>query len=148
LIYAGREEECAAPASELLAAADPMMTPRQVSTRWPALTLGSLLQKIAHLGEESAGADDVVNLHAVASVILEECNGKDPYEVLTTRAMARSLRARDGGLGHSVAVTPVLEAEPSRFDVSPYLLGAWLGDGSSGSGSITVGRDDVEAAIS
>jgi replicative DNA helicase len=71
-------------------------------------------------------------------------NGYDPV-VRTTEQLAATLHARGGHtLNHSIDTTAPLEY-PVRDDLllDPYVLGAWLGDGSSTSGHITMHPDDV-----
>lgn len=65
--------------------------------------------------------------------------------VRTTRDLARTLRARGGHtLNHSIETCEPLIYPRQEMLIEPYTLGAWLGDGSSSSGSITVHPDDRE----
>jgi recombination protein RecA len=58
--------------------------------------------------------------------------------VVTTREIAETLQARDGfALNHSVPTCGPLEYPAQELPVAPYTLGAWLGDGSSGTATIT-----------
>ena len=58
--------------------------------------------------------------------------------VVTTRDMAATLRARDGhALNHAIEACGPLEYPAQELLVSPYTLGAWLGDGATDAASIT-----------
>ncbi len=65
--------------------------------------------------------------------------------VRTTEEIARTLRRGDGhGHNHAVAVASPLELPAEELPVSPYVLGLWLGDGSSSKAACTTG--DAEMA--
>jgi recombination protein RecA len=54
--------------------------------------------------------------------------------VVTTREMAATVRARDGhALNHAIPTCGPLEYPAQELPVAPYTLGAWLGDGTTGS---------------
>jgi recombination protein RecA len=58
--------------------------------------------------------------------------------VVTTRDMGATLRARDGhALNHAIETCGPLEYPAQELLVSPYTLGAWLGDGTTDAASIT-----------
>ena len=58
--------------------------------------------------------------------------------VVTTRDIAATLRARDGhALNHAIETCGPLEYPAQELPVEPYTLGAWLGDGTTASASIT-----------
>ncbi len=58
--------------------------------------------------------------------------------VVTTRDMEATLWARDGHtLNHAIQVCGPLEYPAQELLVSPYTLGAWLGDGTTDAASIT-----------
>ena len=58
--------------------------------------------------------------------------------VVTTRDMEATLRTRDGHtLNHAIQVCGPLEYPAQELPVSPYTLGAWLGDGTTDAASIT-----------
>lgn len=61
--------------------------------------------------------------------------------VRTTLEMAedgRRFRIPRAGMRHS---------ENTNLPLDPYVLGAWLGDGSMGDANITIGGDDIEAMV-
>lgn len=58
--------------------------------------------------------------------------------IRTTREIATTLRFGPGDrINHAVPVAGALELPDCDLPLDPYLLGAWLGDGSSGSGGFT-----------
>lgn len=72
----------------------------------------------------------------------ERKHGK-PGSVRTTREIAQTLRAGDEWNHH------VLLAGPAQFErqdlpIDPYVLGVWLGDGTSTKAEVTVGRGDEQ----
>jgi phage terminase large subunit-like protein len=48
---------------------------------------------------------------------------------------------------YSVPVAGPLQYPEAALPIAPYVLGAWLGDGTSSAGAITVGRQDVEHLV-
>ena len=68
-------------------------------------------------------------------------------EVFTTRQIAASL-IHDKGNGNSVANHAILRTLPldlpdAELSIDPYTLGAWLGDGNTGSGILTSMDDEI-----
>lgn len=57
--------------------------------------------------------------------------------VVTTADLAAGLRGRHGHLEYSVRVAAPLQCPEAELPVPPYTLGAWLGDGTTQTGSIT-----------
>lgn len=58
--------------------------------------------------------------------------------IVTTEEIAATLSARGGhAMNHSVAVCAPLEYSRQELPVEPYVLGVWLGDGSSRGAGIT-----------
>jgi phage terminase large subunit-like protein len=65
--------------------------------------------------------------------------------VRTTQEIADTLyRPHDGARNHSMAMPAPIECPAADLPVAPYTLGAWLGDGHSACGRITVHEDDRE----
>ncbi|MFN2562058.1 MAG: replicative DNA helicase [Jatrophihabitans sp.] len=62
-----------------------------------------------------------------------------PSTIVTTAQIAATLRCNtaDGRLNHSVACTAPLSLPDVELPVPPYTLGAWLGDGTTDSASLT-----------
>ncbi len=66
--------------------------------------------------------------------------------VLTTAEIADSLRVGTE-YRHQVPLAKAVRYPPSKLPIDPYVLGYWLGDGTSASGEITIGSTD-EAEVS
>lgn len=62
--------------------------------------------------------------------------------VVTTREIAGSLMSQ-GKFNHHVALCGAVERLERRLPVDPWLLGAWLGDGTSSAGAITSADEEV-----
>jgi len=77
---------------------------------------------------------------------------RQTYRVLATRDILRegltvtSARAGRDRRTYSfrVQLTQPLQLPAVSLDISPWLLGAWLGDGTSAKGELTVGREDLD----
>jgi hypothetical protein len=65
----------------------------------------------------------------------------------TTQEILRSLRTKRGSINHSVAVAQPLEYPPQELLVDPYILGLWLGDGSTSGGYIHKPDEEIFAAL-
>lgn len=66
--------------------------------------------------------------------------------VRTTQEIVGSLTAR-GRVNHSIDVAAPLKLGDSDLPIAPYVLGAWLGDGSSYKAEITTADAEILAAI-
>jgi phage portal protein BeeE len=72
------------------------------------------------------------------------------WKTLTTAEVTANWRWYDQGFRYSVACDGVVQSPEADLPIDPYLLGYWLGDGTTGDTSITVGTDDrghVERAV-
>jgi replicative DNA helicase len=68
-----------------------------------------------------------------------------PAKVRTTEQIAKSVTAGNlGRINHSIEVVAPLAYRSNDLLLDPYVLGAWLGDGSSKAASIVTHDDDVE----
>lgn len=67
--------------------------------------------------------------------------------VRTTQEIAQTLRRSGGGTNHAVLVAGVLAYPPTSLPIDPYLLGIWLGDGTSAQGRITTPDPEVIGAF-
>ncbi len=63
--------------------------------------------------------------------------------VKTTEKIAESVFLR-GEHNHRVRVAEKIQTEESDLSVPPYVLGAWLGDGTSATSAITIGETEAE----
>ena len=74
---------------------------------------------------------------------LAERNALQEYDVLdpepprkrTTLEIYETLLTKEGKKNHTVRTTAPLEYEEAILPIDPYMLGVWLGDGSTGSGA-------------
>jgi len=66
--------------------------------------------------------------------------------VRTTAEIAATVR-RGQGFNHSIAVAAPLDCEAKALPVEPYVLGAWLGDGTSAAASIASNDNEIVEAI-
>lgn len=64
-------------------------------------------------------------------------------KVITTAEIARTLFAKSGLRQHRITVAEPLDTAAMMLPVDPYVLGAWLGDGSTAEGKIT-SKDDEQ----
>lgn len=64
--------------------------------------------------------------------------------VVSTRHMSETLKARRGhAVNHSVVTTKPLQYPAQELPVDPYVLGAWLGDGTTRSGGLTSADKEI-----
>lgn len=84
--------------------------------------------------------------------------GRDVVGNVTTAQIADSVRVPrpDGGFeaNHKISVAPALETAPIDLPIDPYVLGAWLGDGTSACAAFTCSdgglphlRAEIERAL-
>ena len=66
-------------------------------------------------------------------------------EVRTTAEIAATLRTAtsEARLNHSVKLARPLDLQARQFELSPYVLGAWLGDGTTDAAQITTADDEM-----
>lgn len=62
--------------------------------------------------------------------------------VKTTRELADTLWAKRGA-NHTIPVASALELPEAQLPIDPYLLGVWLGDGTSTAGAITTADPEI-----
>lgn len=70
-----------------------------------------------------------------------------PGRVRTTKEIAETLLSSRGALNHAVPVGGAIQAPEATLPIDPYLLGAWLGDGSSYKGEITTADAEILQAF-
>lgn len=65
-------------------------------------------------------------------------------QTLTTEELAACVRRHDGAKNHRLQMHQGIECDARRFPVPPYILGLWLGDGTSVKPELTcAGKDRV-----
>jgi hypothetical protein len=70
--------------------------------------------------------------------------GGDVERVMTTRQMIdEGITGSDGVASFAIRLTKPLDLPQAELPIDPYLLGAFLGGGSSTDGTITVGAEDL-----
>ena len=71
------------------------------------------------------------------------------FQTVTTDQMRRSLKTSDGANNWAISTCESLRSVTGMLDVpiEPYLLGAWLGDGNSWNGYISVGSQDLSEML-
>lgn len=67
--------------------------------------------------------------------------------VRSTVEIATSLRLASGRANHAIPVAAPLELPEADLPLDPYLLGCWLGDGTTKAGSITTTDPEILAAF-
>jgi deoxycytidine triphosphate deaminase len=73
----------------------------------------------------------------------ERDHGRHDYSVRTTAEIAASLRVRNE-VNHHVALTAPVDYPRQDLPIDPYVLGVWLGDGTSTKAEITCAPADHE----
>ncbi len=74
------------------------------------------------------------------------CGGARPWRTMSTRQVAAAgLRNRgdSGGWRFRLPIQRAVKTPDVPLPVDPYVLGMWLGDGTSASSSLTVGEEDL-----
>lgn len=89
-----------------------------------------------------AEVDELDSDALLTAVVGRLGHGKGGFLGCIRRLVERGVIASRGNRGHRVF--RLIEWE-ERKEIDPYVLGAWLGDGSSACSDITIGDDDVEA---
>lgn len=67
----------------------------------------------------------------------------DYAKTLETHEMAEKVTTRGGQLRWRIPTSRPLDLPDAELPIEPYLLGAWLGDGTSSDGNITCHKDDI-----
>jgi ATP-dependent DNA helicase DinG len=65
-----------------------------------------------------------------------------PFEIVTTDQMRVTMTGQGGSRNHAIGVAGALDLPDADLLIDPYVLGAWLGDGSSNNSGFTT--DDQE----
>lgn len=121
-----------------------MPIPELVGMAPGALHRDLVIQKRRAMGFPAA-AGGPIDARPVVDAFIEQRTGRGGgYEVMTTRHMTETLTTEDDAKNHSVIVAGALDLPSKDLSLSPYVLGAWLGDGNSIRGTIASGSDDAD----
>ncbi|MHA3724241.1 LAGLIDADG family homing endonuclease [Leucobacter sp. HY1910] len=82
-------------------------------------------------------ADEILTLLAGAWEVRAAGHAPAPVQVVRTEEIVRRLHSERGGANWSIDLAAAIEGEDIDLPLDPYVLGVWLGDGSSGTGAIT-----------
>ncbi len=75
-------------------------------------------------------------------------NGKYGPNVVTTQAIVDTLKVgKRGDVNHSIPCAGKVQYPQAELEIDPYILGMWLGDGSSSCARIACGNEDVEHVV-
>jgi hypothetical protein len=95
---------------------------------------------------------DTYDVAAVATHVADELEARAEAHavaplstLLTTEQMAARLARNDGARNLAIHAAGALRTPDADLDVDPYVLGYWLGDGSTNYCHLTVGDDDITA---
>lgn len=127
-----------------LAVGDHVFTPTGRSTPVVAATdimLGRPCREVVFSDSASIVADG--SHRWVTTTKSERTHGRRNVGIRTTDEIASTLRVRDEN-NHHVALTDPVQYSTQTLPVDPYVLGVWLGDGTSTKAEITVGEGDEE----
>ena len=67
--------------------------------------------------------------------------------VVTTKQIAETVRTKDGRANHTLPDVKPLQLPKQDLPIDPYLLGYWLGDGTSTANQITSWKEDAHHII-
>ncbi len=126
------------------------MTRREVSDRFPDFQ-DALLRARSRLNSRNLGKSEAFDIRPALDEVISRTQkisalSQDPpdeFEVMTTAQMSSTLVCGDA-LNHAVRVAGPLDTKMADLPIDPYLLGVWLGDGSSGAGNVTSGTEDFD----
>ncbi len=78
-----------------------------------------------------------------------QCQRKNFPTLITTEQIAESIITKDGkARNHAIRNTQPIQCEKVKLPIDPYVLGAWLGDGTSVCGCITSADSEIIENIS
>lgn len=104
----------------------PYEDPTRFPDNWPAWRLKRML------GRVTPSRQPVIHVDAPRP------------QIRTTRDILETLRhGKRGDLNHCIPQTAPLDLPDVALPIDPYVLGAWLGDGDSGSGNLTSADPEV-----
>lgn len=76
-----------------------------------------------------------------------QCQRDDRHSVLSTEELLKEVKASNGGSNWSISINEPVKYPERDLPIKPYILGAWLGDGSSRSPYIFTEDQEVVKQI-
>lgn len=70
--------------------------------------------------------------------------GAQKYKVIETKEMIRRVKNKEGRNNFLLPLRPVFEGNEKEFFLHPYILGAWLGDGTNQKPCISSDKNDLQ----
>lgn len=67
--------------------------------------------------------------------------------VRTTAEIVSTLKTRRGRANHAIPVADTLDLPEKALPLDPYVLGVWLGDGTTANGDVTTADAEITAAV-
>ena len=64
-------------------------------------------------------------------------------KIRTTKEIFNTLKLKDGEINHAIDVCLPVKIDKKRLSVDPYVLGAWLGDGTKSCGAICSADEEI-----
>lgn len=75
---------------------------------------------------------------------LPQCQPKHEAKVRTTLAIKKTLTyTKRGDRNHCIPMAAPLNTHQAELPIPPYVLGVWLGDGTSAGSGLTIGKQDA-----
>lgn len=85
--------------------------------------------------------------HQWLTTTTRERDSKKPGNVRTTKQIVDTLLLKGGRKNHAIPLTKPLTLRSQELKIPPYVLGAWLGDGSRANGNFTNIDDQITDTI-
>lgn len=114
--------------------------------RQRALKCNDAWRAARRAGRPSRGTGKRLDL-VIRNAALSVTHDLPTSSVKTTQQIANSMHRCDGGINHAIAVCSPLKLPHAELLIDPYVLGAWLGDGTSSSGAITGLDEEIFDAV-
>ena len=70
--------------------------------------------------------------------------GAQKYKVIETQKMIKRVKNKEGRNNFLLPLRPVMEGSEKEFSLPPYVLGAWLGDGTNQKPCISNDKNDLQ----
>ena len=110
---------------------------------WYKITFDTGEEIIAHENHEFVTNDYNYRAALCSRTPGREQRRKLTPSLVTTKEIKQSLYARKKHANHAIPIADPLCFETQELPVNPYLLGVWLGDGTSHNGHVTSADEEV-----